>query len=324
MKRFSFICSVLIAVTFYGCSEDVVEQPTTGSIVGSVSDRTTGEPVATVNVSISPGGSSTVTGSDGTFSFRNLYENEYTLSINKEGYKPNKTDIYVPIGVPTSVHLLMERIPAIVTADRDTLDFGSNISTNTLSFNIVNSSYEDLKWTIEERCDWIVEITPSEGVLAYGKTEGIIVVIDREKLASGKNETIIVIRSSNGTHELLVTARNLAGANYMEIEDINIAVQKEDIGYGLWSTVNSLCENSILDGYTDWRLPTIDELVSLYLMRNLIGGFMPEYYWSNKTKYDYTGDIIIYGRVNFSNGYKQESNILDGGARGRCVRTLKK
>ncbi|MDE6702487.1 MAG: DUF2012 domain-containing protein [Muribaculaceae bacterium] len=197
---------------------------TEGSIAGSVSDRTTGEPVATVNVTLSPGGNSTVTGSDGSFDFRNLEPGSYTLTINKEGYKQNSTEVYVKAGDPTSAHLLIERIPGIVTADRETLDFGENQSLNTLSFNIVNSSYEDLAWEIEERCEWITEIKPEKGTLAYGKTEGIVVVIDRDKLNAGENKAVIVIRSSQGSSQMNVTAvgteRILPKLNTLPVTDI--------------------------------------------------------------------------------------------------------
>lgn len=203
----SFLLLISAALILGACSEDIKEEtPTTGSIAGSVADRTTGEPVATVNVSISPGGSSTVTGSDGTFTFRNLEEGSYTLTITKEGYKQNSQTVSVRPGDPTSAHLLIERIPAIVTADREVLDFGSNASTNTLSFNIVNPGYVDLDWEIEERCEWITEVKPAKGTLKYGKTEAIVVVIDRELLASGPNEAVIVVRSSNGSSDVKVTA----------------------------------------------------------------------------------------------------------------------
>lgn len=230
MKRFAFIYSVLIAALFCACSKDIAEEITVGSIAGSVSDKTTGEPVPTVNVALAPGGKSTVTGSDGTFSFLNLDEQEYTLSINKEGYKPNNTKVTVHAGDPTAAHLLIERIPAIVTADRDSLSFGLNASLNTLSFNIVNTSYEDLEWEIEERCEWITEIKPQKGVLKYGKTEAIVVVIDREKLDSGLNEAVIVVRSSNGSSEVKITATGVEKyapkLNTLEATDITSSSAK--------------------------------------------------------------------------------------------------
>lgn len=191
------------------CTSDMSEKTgiIAGIIAGSVSDATTGEPVSTVNVKLTPGGNSTVTGSDGSFSFKNLEPSEYVLEISKEGYKANSAKVTVRAGEPTSAHILIERIPSIVTADRETLDFGDNPSLNTLSFNIVNSSYEDLEWEIEENCEWITEVKPAKGTLKYGKTEGIVVVIDRELLGAGDNKAVIVIRSSNGSSQMNVVAK---------------------------------------------------------------------------------------------------------------------
>ncbi len=206
MKRLYLLGVIMTLLFSASCSKDISDEPSTGSIEGSVSDRTTGEPVSVVNVTLTPGGNSTVTGSDGTFRFRDIEAGSYTLQINKEGYKDNTAKVYVRIGSPTSAHLVIERIPGIVTADRETLDFGDNQSLNTLSFNIVNSSYEDLEWEIEERCEWITEVKPAKGTLKYGKTEGIVVVIDRQLLNTGENKAVIVIRSSQGSSELNVKA----------------------------------------------------------------------------------------------------------------------
>lgn len=220
---------IYVAITILcGCSNDISEiQQPMGSIVGSVSDRTTGEPVSTANVSISPGGSQTVTGSDGLFTFRNLEEGSYTLTITKENYKQNSNTVSVRRGDPTPVHLLIERVPAVVTADRELLDFGDNASTNTLSFNIVNPGYIDLAWEIEERCDWITEVKPAKGTLKFGKTEAIVVVIERDLLASGLNEAVIVVRSSNGSSDVKVTAigaeKEAPVLNVTDISDIDRA-----------------------------------------------------------------------------------------------------
>lgn len=117
----------MACMAFYGCASDENEEVSLGSIAGSVSDRTTGEPVATVNVTLTPGGRSTVTGSDGSFSFTELEPQEYTVSISKENYNPNTSKVQVKTGEPTQAHLLIERIPAAITADRSLLDFGEDL-----------------------------------------------------------------------------------------------------------------------------------------------------------------------------------------------------
>ncbi len=520
--RILFATLVAICTCTWSCSSDLDENPTNGSIFGTVSDKTTGDPVATVSMALSPGGMSTVTGSDGSYTFDNLESGDYEITISKEGYNSISYPVHVNAGEPTPAHLLIERIPSIVTADRDQLDFGDNPSNNTMSFNIVNRTYEDLEWTIEERCDWIVEVKPIEGVLKYGKTEGIIVVIDRNKLEPGENKSSIVIRSTNGSSQLAVTAigadnympqlntlattdikaqsatingeianagnpeytergfvysltsmptventirkitcqvnstkkysytlngleldktyyvrayaKNAVGIAYstnevsfktrptlpvvktleiynpdmangtatfrgqitsvgepaytergfvyseipsptindnkiiangagvegsfsksvsnlprngyyvrayatsiggtaygeeqhvapewIALTSAGIAVQCNDLGYGDHSTAVAMCENSILGGYTDWRLPTKDELMILYTNRELIGGFLNQAYWAS----DFLG-IDSFGNesykyIDFNNG--QLSSALGRYQyRVRAVRTLK-
>lgn len=195
MKK--FLMMLLCATLLWSCAEDAPENPV-GKIVGSVSDYSVGDPISVVNVVLTPGNKSTVTGTDGTFSFENIAAGEYTITISKEGYKSTKKSVEVVTGKSTECHLLLERIPAIVTADTDVLNFGADKGVSALSFSIVNSSYEDLEWEAQWDCSWIKEVNPRSGVLRYGKTATIVVLIDRELLNGGENSTVIVIRSLNG------------------------------------------------------------------------------------------------------------------------------
>lgn len=193
------------------CTENIEETPKTGSIHGIVYDKNVGDPIAVVQVQLSPGGNSTVTGSDGSFSFNNIEAGKYTVTVTKRGYNDGSNTVTVVPDQEAECNLLMERIPAYVTADKEVLDFGDNTSSNTLSFNIVNSSYENLSWHIEydkSSTSFITEISPESGTTQYGKTAVIVVKIDREKLNEGKNETTIVVVSDNGdgSSEVIVQA----------------------------------------------------------------------------------------------------------------------
>ncbi|MGX8712463.1 MAG: DUF1566 domain-containing protein [bacterium] len=64
-----------------------------------------------------------------------------------------------------------------------------------------------------------------------------------------------------------------------------------------WSDANSYCYNLTLYGYSDWRLPTKDELVEMYNNRIEIGGFGTSVWWSGTHAYNHD-----YYYVNFSNG----------------------
>ena len=243
MKKIIAISICTLTVLLCSCSQDITETSSVGSIAGSVSDRTTGEPVATVNVSISPGGSQTVTGSDGSFSFVNLEPGEYSLSIRKEGYTPNTVNATVKAGTPTSVHMTIDRIPASITADKTLLDFGESLTT--LSFTIVNSGYTDLAYRVETGgCEWL-STDPEMDILGYGKTATIVATIDRSRLPAGSNEANIVVRSTsgNGNVEVKVVAVNNAGAAVNTLNVTNIATTT--------ATLNGEITNTGQPAYTE-------------------------------------------------------------------------
>lgn len=225
MKKLFYVFALLIGL-FMGisCSSDLDESSPTGSIAGSVSDETTGEPVATVNVTLAPGGKSTVTGTDGSFSFENLEPGSYTVEISKEGYTPSNSRITVRAGEVSSAHLLIGRITASLTADKSLLEFGDQVET--LSFKIVNRSYQDLEYVVETgSCDWL-SVKPEEGTLKYGKTETIVVNILRDQLPMGMNEAVIVVRSLNGDGNaevkvIAVNGNSTATVNTLETSDIS-------------------------------------------------------------------------------------------------------
>lgn len=89
------------------------------------------------------------------------------------------------------------------------------------------------------------------------------------------------------------------------IKAANLMVQKKDLGTGkyFFTDASALSKGSIVSGYTDWRLPTYDELMIMYNNKDLIGGFEEDYYMSQTT----TGSSDRFGTpyyyiVSFSGG----------------------
>lgn len=311
-------------VLLNGCAEKS-ELP--GSVYGVVTDKATGELINAAGVQLHTG-VKTVTGSEGRYEFAELPAGDYILQITKTGY----TDllnykITANAGQSTQGDVQIEKLPAalrIVNDNRediDRLDFGNAVSDIMRLFNIFNDSPEPLKWKITTAAAWIVGVSETEGTLNAGKTQGIIVTIDREQLLDGKNTTTIHVTSDNGNKTITITATKGEITNdYIEIQAAGIAVQKTDIGQGNWTSVSSMCENSIVGGYTDWRLPTKDELTVLYNEKENIGGFESSTYWSSTIGTNYYGDSH-YG-VSFFNGnvfvvYSDNDTYY-----ARCVRTL--
>ncbi|MCX6246457.1 MAG: hypothetical protein NTW10_01880 [Bacteroidetes bacterium] len=42
-----------------------------------------------------------------------------------------------------------------------------------------------------------------------------------------------------------------------------------------------VCDDLVLNGYSDWFLPSKDELTQMYLQKTVIGGFANDYYWTS-------------------------------------------
>jgi hypothetical protein len=70
---------------------------------------------------------------------------------------------------------------------------------------------------------------------------------------------------------------------------------------GLGTYAAKLCADLLLNGYTDWYLPSKDELNKLYINRQLIGGFTNSLYgyWSSSE----VGNNIVWGQT-FNGGYQ--------------------
>lgn len=107
-----------------------------------------------------------------------------------------------------------------------------------------------------------------------------------------------------------------SSGNYVIID--NLAVQCRDAAANAnWTSAIEICKSSRIDGYSDWRLPTVNELSLIYVNKQYIGNFAWNGdYWSSSS-YNTTQAKYIYfdgGRIYI--GDKSYSN------RVRCVRTI--
>lgn len=78
-----------------------------------------------------------------------------------------------------------------------------------------------------------------------------------------------------------------------------------------WDNANDYCNALTLYNLSDWRLPTKDELIQMYMERISIGGFSTQSYWSstNGEQDDYHYWVSFYnGRI--ENWYDVNSNSV--------------
>ena len=117
--------------------------------------------------------------------------------------------------------ILIERIPATMTVDKTELDFGIDPTLNSLSFSLVNPDYATMIWSIGGLEDWI-KVDPIQGELLSGKTETVIVSINRnhDKIKPGDNTSVIVVRSTSGHGSAEVSVKVVGEAK--EAPSVNI------------------------------------------------------------------------------------------------------
>jgi hypothetical protein len=79
-----------------------------------------------------------------------------------------------------------------------------------------------------------------------------------------------------------------------------------------WNTAITACEELILNGYSDWHLPTKEELNALYV--NLypigVGGFASAYYWSSSENGNDDAWIQHFGNGNQANNGKANASYV--------------
>ena len=320
---------LLVCCALLGCGKEEGSSTVSGkgSIFGTVTDLATGNPVSNANVQLRPSGETTLTGYDGHYEFLDVPSGTYSIKVTKEGYSDliDDYDIVVTNGKQTKRDVQIKKLPSSLhiydneSNEISELDFGADEGVTQKTFNIFNGGSQSLQYVINPiQANWVM-INPNQqsGTVGVGVTYPIIVTINRELLADGNNTAVLTITSAtDGGKELTIKARkSSAGDGVYELPSAGLMVQTEDLGHVDWSSAKLLCENSTVAGYNDWRLPTKEELMTLYSNRELIGGFVDECYWSSS----------LYGSnhyfVNFSNGVSSWSPNNNNHYYVRAVRT---
>ena len=131
------------------------------------------------------------------------------------------------------------------------------------------------------------------GVVAY------ILQIGDPSYVAGETHGIIVAPSDQSIGIKWYNGSNLVtGANGTELGTGNTNTVAIIAAQGNGNYAAKLCYDLVLNGYTDWYLPSIDELSKIYLNKVAIGGFSNVEYWSSS---EYTINNVWY--FNFPTGH---------------------
>ena len=300
MKQFlKPLCLCLIASLLLGsCTKD--EEDVTGSIYGIVTDADNGEPIKSANVSLNPGGKSTVTGTDGRYEFSDMQPGQYTVQIVKSGYETNTKGITVEAGITASGDMVLSKASSKLKLNTNTINFASN--QNTLSFNISNiGTTGSISWRISTTgVEWI-EVAPSSGTTETGKTSEVIVTLLRDKI-NGPTSGIITVIADGESLPITISANMSSGDNEDNSDnDNNDNNDNSDNGEDNEETPGG---NSFSGTITSCR-PELD--VQLTGMSNNNGVFTMNFTIQNNEAFD-IDQFTIWGEFV---AYDNEGNMYD-------------
>lgn len=125
--------------------------------------------------------------------------------------------------------------------------------------------------------------TSSEKEIEIGKKYGggVIFYLDasgQHGLVAAETNQSSSMRWNNGTYMVTGSTENAVGKG-RETTELIVNMQ----GPGTYAA--SICDDLTLNGYSDWFLPSKNELNLIYQQRNIVGGFTEGYYWC-ATEYD--------------------------------------
>lgn len=108
---FRFLAGVVLPVLLLlSCGNDY-DVDIYGKISGKVTDSSSGNPIEAAQVTLVPGARTVQTTADGTFSFSDLEEGQYTVSVQKDGYQANRKNLRVMSGETTETVVTLTAIP---------------------------------------------------------------------------------------------------------------------------------------------------------------------------------------------------------------------
>ena len=149
-------------------------------------------------------------------------------------------------------------------------------------------------------------------------SDELSIEVEANKTGGSRTATISLIFNGETVKTITVEQEAASVGNpddYIVLQSDGIMVQTKDLSSGVsFEDADNLCTASRVGGYNDWRLPTREELLVLYLIKASIGGFSASYYWAAP----YSGDC---NAVNFNDG-SSATDVCYSSFRVRAVRTL--
>lgn len=197
MKQVCRLLGVCLSVVLLMASCTEEERTLYGNIQGIVTESGTTTPLNGVQVNIIGLGTSTVTGSDGQFSFHDLDADSYSLQFMKEGYVTNTRGITVLVGETANcdIQLEPEQQDAEIAIEPSTLDFG--VTQSEMAVTITNNGNAATEWSLNLGENPWLSASPASGNIAAGRTQSIVFSVDRNRLSETKTARVTLAAFGN-------------------------------------------------------------------------------------------------------------------------------
>lgn len=109
-RIFKAVLLGLLITSLTGCA-DTEDIGMYGGLNGKVTDYHTNEPISNASINLSPSGISIQTDESGYYRFENLDPQQYTLTVQKTGYQPDRKSVSVIRGENLDVNFQLRTIP---------------------------------------------------------------------------------------------------------------------------------------------------------------------------------------------------------------------
>lgn len=165
--------------------------------------------------------------------------------------------------------------PRMTTAQRNSITNPAEglmiYNTNTKKPNY----YDGARWRVFDGSDLEVGEPYQGGIIAYFFEPG------DPGYVAGQDHGLIAAASDQGTDVYWAQGCTLWCGTSTGIGTGNQNTTSIISSCGSSAHAANLCSNLVLNGYSDWYLPSQDELNKLFINKDLIGGFASDFYWSS-------------------------------------------
>ena len=123
-------------------------------------------------------------------------------------------------------------------------------------------------------------------------------------------------------HGLIAAPTDQSAGTHWGCPGFNVAGGFIDYGWGQFCTTNvvnqcgasdptiaaRICDDFVLNGYSDWFLPSRDELLKFYENKNAIGGFLNSLYWTSNNFEPSRAWVVNFNDTNGTGGFSAGAN----------------